>query len=257
MEEQLAKVQPIEAIEKQPARVFLAMPNYGNIVNEGTVDAVHFASRRNAVAIKFSGSVSALTHNFNRMWAMALNKRKEGITHFCMLHADIGIEQFWLDKMLDLMEKHDADVLSAIVPIKDPTSGITSTALDEGVGGMDPQWRVRRLTLHEVHNKYPGTFTDEKLLLNTGCMLVDLRKPIAWEKLCFRFENAIIPNPTVPGELMPVFFPEDWLFSRDAKKLGAKLFATREVKLYHEGTVRFSNGCWGKWETDQLTPQGG
>ncbi len=247
---EIIKMPDTVQIPEKP-KVFLGIPCYGNQVNEGVIDAVACASKRGLVAAKQALNFSILTHTFNMLWASALNHRKtKGITHFALLHADIGPEVLWLDKMMDLMNEHGADVLSAVSPIKDD-KGLTSTALDEPVGGHDPYWRVRRLSLHEIHKKFPGTFTHGKLLVNTGCMLVDLRKP--WvEKICFRFENAMLPHPTVEGDFMPVVLPEDWAFSRDAKKLGAKLFATREVSLYHEGNIRFTNGEWGQWQTDKL-----
>lgn len=241
------KSEPARPIE----RVYLGLPCTGNLVNEGVVDAVACGSKQGLIAAKQVVSYSILTQSFNILWANALNHRKKGITHFAMLHSDIGPEVGWLDKMVALMNEHGADVLSAISPIKSP-HGLTSTALDgEKMGVVDWYWRPRRLTMTEIHQKYPGTFTHENLLLNTGCMLVDIRKP--WvEQICFRFENAMLPHPFIEGALLPACVPEDWAFSRDAKKLGAKLFATREVKLYHEGTIRYSNDIpWGDFETDQ------
>ena len=45
--------------------------------------------------------------------------------------------------------------------------------------------------------------------------------------------------------------PEDWLFSRQARANGAKLFATREVKLLHRGPKSFGNmNAWGTAKTD-------
>lgn len=237
--------------ERPVERVYLGMPCHGNLVNEGVIDAVACGSKRGLIAAKQVLNFSILPHNFNMLWANALHRRKLGITHFAMLHADIGPEVGWLDKMVDLMNEHEADVLSAVVPIKSD-QGLTSTAMDdEKVGAMDPYWRPRRLTMREVHKKYAGTFTHEKLLVNTGCLLVDFRKP--WvEKICFRFETTMMPHPFMEGALLPLVVPEDWAFSRDAKKLGAKVFATREVKLYHEGSIRYPNNiAFGTLETDE------
>lgn len=234
-------------------KVYLGIPCYGNSVNEGHLNATSMASKKQQLQIIETGSMSILTFNFNRLYAHALNARKQGITHFCMLHDDIVPEAFWLEKMLELMAKHGADILSVVSPIKD-NHGLTSTALDEPMAENIPQqWRVRRLTLHEVWNDYPGTFTADNLLVNTGCMLVDIRKDWA-DKLHFRFENAIIPSPRDPSKLEAVCMPEDWLFSRDARKLGAKIFATREIKIYHEGKARFGNHAWGSLKRDQIDP---
>jgi hypothetical protein len=191
-------------------------------------------------------SYSALTRNFNELWCAALNEREKGVTHFMMLHDDIAPEPWFADTMMDIMTSNNADVVSVIVPIKDHT-GYTSTALDAPpFAGADP-WRVTRLTMHEVYNDYPATFTRHNLLINTGCMLVDIRKP--WvEQVRFRFEDKIVKR---NGKFYAENMPEDWLFSQDALKLGAKLYATRVVKVNHVGQIKFSNALtWGTEKSD-------
>lgn len=228
------------------AKVFLGIPTYNGQVREELPGVILMASLSGLIDKLRVQGLSATTYNFNQLYAKALNSRKDGITHFCMLHADITPENSFVDKLLELMEKHEADVMSAIVPIKD-SRGLTSTALYESVKGSDPNFRPRRLTMHEVYNNYPPTFTDEKLLVNTGCMLVDIRKPWA-EKVCFKFFDNIIER---NGTFVPVFTPEDWLFSKEARALGAKLFATREVKVTHYGNGHFSNtSAWGSLKVD-------
>jgi hypothetical protein len=226
-------------------KVFIGLPNYGSFLPK-----LHFAlqntSRVLTPTIKFCGS-SFLTKNFNILWSMALNARKEGITHFVLHHADVLPEYFWLDKMLAVMEREKADVVSAVIPIKTP-DGITSTAMDKSTGNNeDPEdnYLVTRLSLKQCYKMTP-TFTHEKLLINTGLMLVDFRKD--WiEKVRFHFENEIVFK---NGEFKAVSFPEDWLFSRHAKALGAKLVATREVVVEHVGEWAYSNAApWGN-ETD-------
>jgi predicted O-methyltransferase YrrM len=190
----------------------------------------------------------------NTLWIQAIEQAEAGrITHFLMQHSDIVPEMLYLDKMVAIMEKTGADVLSAIVPIKD-NFGFTSTALDEPVGDWDPYWRVRRLTLHEVFNKYPPTFTGDTLLLNTGLMLVDMTKE--WtrdtENVYFTLEDRI---KRYRGRRMAFMMPEDWGFSRMARKKGAKLYATREIKLEHYGPSAYSNAfSWGTQQTDFLPP---
>lgn len=171
------------------------------------------------------------------------------MTHFCLLHDDVVPEPLWLDKMMSIMLEKKADVLSGIIPIKDDR-GLTSTALDVPVGASDPAWRVRRLTLNELYERYPPTFTDEKILLNTGLMLIDLRNP--WvEKIWFAFEDRIIPNPQKEGEFMAVGLSEDWYFSRRARELGAKLYATREIRIQHTGVRDYPNNVrWGTLSED-------
>jgi len=153
--------------------------------------------------------------------------------------------------MMSIMEKHRADVLSVVVPLKND-KGLTSTALDMAVGDEDPHWRVKRLTLNEIYNDYEPTFTHEKLLVNTGLMLVDLRKP--WvENVWFAFEDKIIPDPKIPGYFKAVGVSEDWFFSRRACELGAKLYATREISVLHAGTTEYSNAsAWGSLSEDAV-----
>jgi hypothetical protein len=116
-------------------------------------------------------------------------------------------ERFFLDKMVDLMEKTGADVLSAVIPIKSQ-EGMTSTALDEPVGDMPLEWRVKRLTMREIFEKYPPTFTTDTLLVNTGLMLVDLQKPWVFdESLVFTIRDKIL---RYRGQRVPAIVPEDW-----------------------------------------------
>lgn len=230
--------------------VYLGIPTYNNHILEGHLGAILKASKKELVGKLEIKGYSALTYNFNSLFANALNERKKGCTHFAMIHADILPEDFWLDTLMAKLEEFQADMISAIVPIK-YNKGITSTALDESLEGSNPYWRPRRLTLHECFEKYPPTFTDEKLLLNTGCMLIDIRKP--WvEKIRFRFDDAIVKKQN--GEFQAIFAPEDWLFSRDARNLGAKLLATREVKVEHHGVTKYTNDrAWGSHREDSLS----
>lgn len=235
-------------------KVFVGIPSYDGRVNSGLLNAHAFASRleRSALEVMVVESGSWLTRNFNSLYASALNMRKErGLTHFCLLHDDVCIDDpWWLDKMLDLMAKNEADVLSAIIPIKNGT-GITSTAFDELVGDVGHK-HIRRLTMKEAFEKFPSTFTDEKLLLNTGLMLIDIRKFWA-ENIWFEFEDRILRVSTDNGpRFTAVGCPEDWNFSRKAKAAGAKLFATREIKATHLGVGKWRNhGPWGSMEVDQ------
>ena len=201
-------------------------------------------------SISVSG-FSVLTRNFNMLYAQALNQRANGTTHFCMHHEDIIPDKFWLDRMLAIMKERDADILSVVAPLKD-NRGLTSTGIDEPLPGHVEGWEFKRLTLTEIYNDYPATFTHPKLLINTGLMLVKLTQP--WcEKLHFEFTDAIIPNPKEPGKFMPVGVSEDWNFSRMAHKLGLKVYATREIPLLHFGQGKFSNGKWGTMTVDTAT----
>jgi SAM-dependent methyltransferase len=207
-----------------------------------------------------SGSI--LTANFNRAWAHALNHRKMyGVTHFAMLHSDVCPEPFWLDKLLAELTRLDADVVSAVVPIK-TKHGLTSTAV-----GTDNTYLSRRLTLREAH-QLPETFdhTDVAfhlgvkgpLLINTGCWVADLSKPWCDEcdergvlKWCFNVRDRIVRDPAT-GDFEGQSYSEDWQFGEYLHSIGAKVYATRKVRLDHAGAAGYANDRpWGEWETDE------
>lgn len=232
-------------------KVFIGVPSYDGRINMAVPNGIYGCTSRGVLASLQFGSQSWLTRNFNNLYAQALNERAtKGITHFLMWHEDIEIAtRNWLDTMFDLMFHNHADVLSVVVPIK-TMDGLTSTALDETVGDYDPYWRVRRLTMHEVYNDYPSTFTAPNLLVNTGLMLVDIRKEWA-EKVWFEFDDKILRDEKT-GKFKAVGVPEDWNFSRKALRLGAKLWATREVTVIHHGRHQFGNErAWGTEKTDR------
>jgi hypothetical protein len=97
----------------------------------------------------------------------------------------------------------------------------------------------------------PETWTDEKLLVNTGCMLVDMRK--AWvNDICFTINDRLVVK---DGEYVAQVQPEDWNFTRSAKAAGAKVFVTRKVAIDHVGRALYSNtGVWGTEATDPDQP---
>jgi SAM-dependent methyltransferase len=231
------------------ARVLIGIPTYKDDVSARMLFPLLRCTKDHEY-IPANVDSSAMGMVCNRLWINALELAEQGhITHFLMQHSDIApMENYYVDKMIAIMERTGADILSAVVPIKDGY-GTTSTALDEPCGDVPQYWRVRRLTMKEIYDMEP-TFTHEKLLLNTGLMLVDMRK--AWTKdAYFTFEDKII---WWHGRRVAVAMPEDWSFSRMARKLGAtKLYATREVPLNHIGNSAYPNThVWGSLETDQL-----
>ncbi len=229
-------------------KVYLGVPTYDGRVHEGIVGAIFGAGRTPLLGRIQIESGSWLTRNFNSCLANALNARQEGFTHFCLLHEDLPpVEGDWLEKMVLLAEANKADVLSVVSPLKFE-KGLTSTALDEPVGDQDQRYRVKRLTLHEIYQDFAPTFTHEKLLINTGLMLIDLRKP--WvEQVSFQFVDAIVKDKA--GNFVAAGFPEDWNFSRAARALGASIWATREVAVTHLGGGRWGNGSgWGTLKAD-------
>ncbi len=200
-----------------------------------------------------------MTYGFNCIWAGALNARKKfGATHLVMQHDDVCPEDNFVDILYGELLEKDADVVSAVIPIKDG-HGTTTTAMDSG----NP-WNPRRLTLSEIA-PLPQTFNcshtdwpNATLLINTGLWICDLRKP--WcdapellEDGAFQFKGRIIKDPTGrTDEYVVDSQSEDWLFSKMLSKLGASVWATQKVKVNHHGDQMFPNHpVWGSWETDR------
>ena len=194
------------------------------------VQAMMLASQRHNATIH-TQRFSILTHNFNLLWSEALNvRREEPLDFFVMVHSDVDPEPGWLDKLIDEQAKWRADVLSAVIAIKDD-AGETSTAV------YDPRTdERRRLTLEEVWalpvKTFDGSLFGRALLVNTGLMLVNMHAP--WvEQLHFHTDDWI--RRTSDGTFVAECMPEDWSFSLDARALGAKVMATSAIDVGHFG----------------------
>ena len=230
--------------------VALAMARRGQQINDAAAEAFYVTpSRIYPVGARVKPVSTLLPFAFNQAWVAVLNARDQGIPlrYFAMIHDDIAPEPLWLDTLIGELESHDAEVAAAIVPIKDD-KGLTSTAVYTG-----DIWMPRRLTMTEAM-ELPETFTqadvEGPLLLNTGLWVCDLES--AWvDEVCFDFLNRIRRMPT--GERVAECVPEDWLNSHRLNEAGAKLCATRKVKLKHEGATEYPNDCaWGRWATDKV-----
>lgn len=242
-------------------RVFLAMPHHADVVHYKAAQSFHLDATKGACRYRcYAIQTSLLACGFNMLWTQALELADQGeFTHFAILHSDIAAERGWLDKLMAAMEEHEAQVVSAVSPLKDGR-GLTSTA----VGEPDPWDTARRLTTTEV-TRLPETFgisavaerPDQVLLVNTGCMLVDIRGGWCRETngengdamVYFTINDRVVRE----GERWVVKVrPEDWNFSRMAARQGARVMATRAVKLEHLGGFAYPNhSAWGSCETDQ------
>lgn len=220
--------------------VYVGIACYGNVMHQEILGKFIKASKTHGVVSHYlAQSYSILPRNFNKLLCQALNLRDKGVTHFLLWHSDIlPQEDFYVDKMLQLMDKHDADILSVIVPLKDQT-GITSTALVN----PDDHYKPIRYTLKQLmdkRNNIPATFTHPDILVNSGFMLIDITNP--WiEEIAFDFEEVIEKNKD--GQFEAKGLSEDWHFSHLAKDLGAKIFATREIPVVHVGGQTW----YGNW----------
>lgn len=114
------------------------------------------------------------------------------------------------------------------------------------------------------------------LLVNTGLWICDFTRP--WRFSCYfnisdrmafyvedpyfvngrvRYsEGQVIPaylyEPGMKGSFVAQVMSEDWNFSRQIHLLGARVMATRKVKLNHLGEAPYNNQDfgWGVWEHD-------
>ena len=201
---------------------------------------------------------SLLPYTFNLLWTGCINTRKgvpvpqgDGtevnvpISYFAMIHDDVIPQNGWLNVLIDELETNGADIVSAVIPIKDE-KGLTSTAIDT----TGDEWSPRRLTMTEVCD-LPMTFGEKEaggpLLLNTGLWVCRFDAP--WvEKVGFRQQDQIFVQDN--GEFAARTISEDWDFSRQVKAQGGKLMATRKVGLIHESGQWHNRGPWGTWKTD-------
>lgn len=231
--EVLAEIHPASP----PMRLGLVTPSYNASV---VFDDALLKAQRSARIVGFANWKavgSLITLGFNLCWCWGLNARRDGLTHLLIIHSDIMPEASnWLDILIDEFWASGADVLSAIVPIKD-ARGLTSTAFD-----MPNIWRPRRLTQAEAHS-LPVTWTAHNLLLNDGLMLVDFTQP--WvEKITFHIRDEIRRNDD--GLWQAYVQSEDWVLSRQLRELKVKQYATRAVNLLHHGTMAYpSREVWG------------
>lgn len=226
-------------------RLFLAVPHTGTIVAEAII-GLSCASKTAEVTIQ-PRCDSILTKNFNALWCQALNA---GIyTHFCLHHSDIAAEPWWADTMLEEMDSCGADVLSAVVPLKDER-GLTSTAVMSKCSDG-----IERLTMAQVSRLQP-TFSaadvsedgpSENLLVNTGLMMVKLSDAVSKVR-GFQQQDRLSGGSGYAWS--PRSLPEDWDFSIRCHDAGLKVMATTKVKLGHWGRKEYRNDhVWGQ-ETD-------
>jgi hypothetical protein len=207
-------------------------------------------------------SASLITFNCNTLWCTALNRRvSHEVEWFAMLHTDVEPSEWWIDQLIAEAEKHGADMMSAIIPLKNPT-GSTSTGIANAGSAFG---QFCRLTQAQVrHPLFPDTFgigeaaealeklpeplriagvPREMLLVNTGCFVIRMTRPWA-EKVWFEQTDAIEQKNGVWG---PVSQPEDWNFSRRVAAAGGKVMATRVVKVIHRGETEYhSDAVWGQ-----------
>jgi hypothetical protein len=244
------------------SKVYLVTPLYDGRAHFKAANAMFLsASRRHSVqAFYVEGSL--LPYQCTLAWANALNAR-DGDPQFewmAMLHDDIAPSDLWVDTLIGEAEKHGADFVSAVVPVKNEL-GHTSTAL------WCPGSPVEclNLTTGQVnHPDFPDTFGASEaaealaclpepfriegvpggiLLANTGCMVCRLDRP--WCDSVW-FDNRTRMTKT-DGKRTVQRISEDWFFSKGIAEQGGKVMATRKVAVIHYGQVGYdSTRTWGQ-----------
>ncbi len=217
--------------------------------------------------------------DFTTLWCRALNRYEAGgCSHVAMLHSDIAPQAGWIDLLIDEMEEHRLDFLSVACATKDQRG-----VCNGGIGVTTNRWGpYRRLTVRELL-KLPPTFdlddlkrlgycgreaADKVLLHNTGCWVADLRRPVFTTtyddtgredgdnhyhekgdlKAWFDFPTRIRRDEET-GLWMSLRESEDWFFSRQLHKIGARTAITRKISLAHEGQWDYRNDReWGTFE---------
>lgn len=209
--------------------VALGLPSYdGSRANLGTVISALQSGYETHITETAS---SLLTLNFNHCYADALNYRAtHGATHFLLLHADISIEHptNWVRALVEEMARVEATVLSAVVAMKDG-SALVSTGLEQDA------WTHRLFTQQDVADR-PVTWTEPGLLVNSGCLLLDLTWPGATQ-VCFTMTDRLERD--AAGSWRARIQPEDWTFSRQVRALGGRVYATSCLRTLHHGAYVF------------------
>jgi hypothetical protein len=231
-------------------KVFLALPHYATVHAAALPGLMQASLEGHVKSVNLEGG-SLLSLVFNRLWCRALNERAEkAYTHFAMHHADIQAPPGWVDVLLAELEKQKADVISAVVAIKD-YRGLTSTGYREEFGP------INRLTVNEV-NMLPDTFEindvvkqphEKRFMVNTGLWLCRFTEE--WiERVCFNICDGVFKQED--GSFRPKCLPEDWNFSGFCAREALKVVATRKLRVLHHGDSAFPNdGTWGAWDVDK------
>jgi hypothetical protein len=217
----------------------------------------------------FNGGNALLAGALNAQEAYEEGKTVEqgglNVTHIAMVHNDVALAPGWLDDMVEEMHRTGADLLSVVIPIKDPL-GLSSCAIDSD----NPFQVTRRITMTEVYD-LPESFTAEDcgyptgtLLVNTGAFLLDFSKP--WRKLTnpdgtlkltFTSPDRVGRRPSKPDGSVPGWWeaqhaPSDWGFSRYLNSLRLKVVATRKIVAHHYARIPVTNEhAWGQWQVDE------
>ncbi len=248
--EQHAEPKAIPQAPPGQPHVFVGLPSYDGWHKSQALVGLMLPSMRARLHYEL-GFGSLLARTFNDLLCKGRNSRAQcPWTHWALHHADISVGEMWLDVLIAEMARTGADILSAVVAIKDDR-GLTSTGTIQGDGS------IRRLTRKECA-RLPETFSaadlpalgiHTELVVNTGLLLIDFTKPWS-DEFHFNVGDGIRKN--ADGTFGALVLPEDWNFSHWANGRGLKVFATRKLHVQHwdGGQPYGSEPGAGDWETD-------
>lgn len=245
-------MQPQNQNQEPRPHVFIACPGYGS-AHPGSVRAAFvFHSQKHRPCYVAEQNCSLLAFNFNTLFCKALcERRNHPLRYFLMLHSDIEPQPWWVDVLIDELERHNADVLSAVVPMKSE-DGLCSCGIGKPGEDFSAYYRLSMRQLELLPETFGAAdlgFADWPLLINTGCWVMRLDRPWVDEFPGFTINDRI--RRAADGSACADVEPEDWNFSRWCWSKGLKVLATKKVRLLHHGANAFSNqGVWGSRAVD-------
>ena len=222
--------------------ILLGYPTYNHQAYFGSVATIQQAvlPGQGHTMIVRNGNNSILPHCFNMLWCRALNGTFD---YFAMLHADVMPDPGWLTLLLDELNRVDADVVSAVIPIKDGTNlvsmGIGKT--EDGRGKMVKQFTLDQCPKEATFNfdSLPGDLRSlgDYLMINTGCWVCRMKRD--WNtKVWFEVETW---TECIDGLWKCGVLSEDWRFSEMLHQQGCSVYATTKLKLGHIGSHVWNN----------------
>jgi hypothetical protein len=257
----MAESGPITTLEvKEKPRVLLGLPR-GGFVSRGT-DMAAMVNGSDSLAYDVMTvdmpSESLLCNGFNKLLCYYLNDPT--LDYFMMLHGDVEPHGPFIDVMIDEASRGQFQVFHAVCALKDYRA-LTST----GLGDMDDKWEHRRrISIHELIDTLPDTFSLEELLEaygevpdhpcmipNTGCMLMQGREWIEKFALdhAFHMKDRIVLQ---DGIYSAQCIPEDWGLGFWCAENGIKVGGTKKIKIDHHGSAAYANHYkWGAYTRDE------
>lgn len=249
-------------------RVFMVLPYLGQVEDLSRRAAYLYPTRRFNVLHRPS-QASLLAYGLNVKWAeMESGCSDDGAVsgvydYLAILHADVSPDPYWLDTLVDELEDYGLDCIHAVTPIKSD-EGLTSTAYGSA---NDCEYPIRKLSLREVNEELPPTFTikdvrrklgldgfgpsysiekgiELALLPNTGCFVLKVAKDGEYLPWVREFPGFTIRDwfDRSGNRTRARVVSEDWGFGQWAASVGLRVGATRKVRVEHLGT--------GKWASD-------